>query len=107
MNVDRSVDGVKDKLNSSSIVYKNLKWKEIALYLRYSMQAEQVERFRHKQFIPKRKFNRGAPLFTRSGSMKDPKIRHQPWIFSRIEPGEDVIREMFCEAVAIMIKRTQ
>ena len=38
--------------------------------------------------------------------MNDAKIRHQPWIHVRVPPDDSVAREMFCEAVAIKIKRT-
>ena len=38
--------------------------------------------------------------------MKKAEIRHQPWIHSADPPSKDMERTMFCEAVAVMVKKT-
>ena len=59
-----------------------------------------------KKYLPTRRFHWRPPRFTRSGSMDNEKIRHQPWLFPPQPPEEDMVRRMFCKAIAVMIKRT-
>ena len=40
--VSRCVQVVKEKLNSSDLVFENLQWKEVVLYLRYHLTDEEI-----------------------------------------------------------------
>ena len=106
LDIDRCVSVVKNKLKESKMDFKNLQWKEVALYLKFNMLDEEAQRSTFLEYLPKRRYRRRPPIFVRSGSMNDAKIRHQPWIYPQQSPDNAVVREMFCEAVAIMIKKT-
>ena len=106
LDIDRCVGVVKKRLMESELVFKNMQWKEVALYLRYNMPQEEVRGSRFEEYLPERRYRRRPPLFVRSGSVNDAKIRHQPWICSQQVPDEEIARQMFCEAVAVMIKKT-
>jgi hypothetical protein len=97
---------IKRKLEGSSLRFEELAWKEISLYLRYNLQQEQVTKCIFKEYLPIRRYNRRPPIFTRSGSKDNLKIRYQPWVFPPHPPDEATTRKMFCEAVGVMIKRT-
>ena len=101
-----SMEVVKKKLEESPLVFENLQWNEIALYLRYNMELDDVAGCGFSNHLPTRKYDRRPPIFTRSGTSGDKKIRHQPWIYKQEPPDETMERKMFCAAVAVMIKRT-
>ena len=105
LNIPKCVEVIKKKLISCTMDFENLEWKEIMLYLRYNLKEEEVVRNGYQDFLPRRKYHRRPPLFIRSGSNNNMKIRYQPWIFPP-KPEEWMIREMFCEAIATMIRRT-
>ena len=106
LDIDRCVSVVKKRLIDSGLQFKNLQWKEIALYLRYNMTEDEIEESGFAEYLPRRRYHRRPPLFVRSGSVNNTKIRHQPWIHTQMGPDDGVMREMFCEAIRIMIKRT-
>ena len=107
LNIDRCVEVIKQKLFLSRMEFSNLQWKEIALYLRYNMDEREIQQSAFRDILPSRRYKRRPPLFTRSGSCNIKKIRHQPWIFhQQRDPDRYMVRDMYCEAVGIMIKRT-
>lgn len=71
---------------------------EVALYLKYNME-EEMENYKHKQFLPRRRSNCDASLLlTRT---KDQNILHEARIHNTANPREDVVCKMFCDAVEI------
>ena len=106
LDIPKCVDVVKRRLMQSNIQFEKLQWKEIAMYLRFNMPLAEAESSNFAVYLPTRRFRRRPPLFTRSGSMLNPKVRHQPWIYPKEEPSGNVLREMICEAIGIMIKMT-
>ena len=97
---------MKLKLEDSDIVFENLQWKEISIFLKYHMTQAEIQDSNFKEYLPRRKYSRRPPMFVRSGSMNNKKIRHQPWIVPRQGPDDARVRSMFCEAVGILIKKT-
>ena len=95
LNREKCVRVIVGKLDRSELRFENLKWKEIALYLRYNMKVEDIAGSQFEQFLPTRRFNRRAPLFTRSGSRNEERIRYSPWRFPNIKPDERMTRTMF------------
>ena len=95
-------------LYNSNIVFRNLKWKEIMLYLRYMLTDEQLVEKDLNRYAPKRKTRRGRPpLFTASGSEADEDVRMRPWSYEGCEePDEGDTRRMWCEAIEILVKQT-
>ena len=106
LDVDRCVEVVKRKLYESDLVFENLRWKEVVLYLRYQLTDGEIGANGFAPFIPTRRFNRRPPLFTRSGSNTNEKIRCSPWRYPSLPPGADMLRKMFCKAISVMVKRT-
>ena len=106
LNVDRCVEVVKEKFYQSELVFVDLEWKEVALYLKYHMTDNEIRTVGLRDYVPTSRFNRRPPLFTRSGSQSNRKIRHSTWRFPSIPPDEIILRKMFCEAVAVIVKRT-
>ena len=102
LNIEKCVGVIKEKLFGCDMDFENLRWKEIALYLKYNDETN----IEFQQYLPRRRFNRRPPKFTRSGSMNNQKIRHSPWIFPTQTPDERTTKKMFCEAVGIMIEKT-
>ena len=93
-------------LMDSDLVFKGVKWMEVALYLRYHMDQETLEREGIADFCPKRRYDRRPPIFECSGSNLDKGVRYEPWIFPEDVPDEEMVRRMFCIAVGVMVRRT-
>ena len=102
------------ELIESDLVFNNLNWREIALYLQYQVDRETLdcwatllEREEIGQWCPQRRCVRGRPpTFEASGSSTVKETRYEPWVFPEGEPEESEIRTMFGIAVGIMVKRT-
>ena len=91
LDIPRCVEVIKRKLEESNLVFENLTWKEISLYLQYNLSEIEIADSNFETFLPTRRFNRRPPKFTRSGSNDNMKIRHQPWIFPQ-QPPDDVTK---------------
>ena len=100
-------------LIGSEVVFRNLCWHEIALYLMYQLGSEPLDCWTDlldvdtlSDWRPKRRHNRRHPKFECSGSDLDKSVRFEPWIFSGEVPEVDVVRNMFCIAGGVMVKKT-
>ena len=103
----RCVEVVKEKLFQSTLIFENLNWKEIALYLKFNLADGVLRDSEFWHFIPTRRRPNGRlPKFTSSGSMKNKNARHASWTFVNVAPDVATIRRMFCEAIGVMVKRT-
>lgn len=89
----------------SDIQYQNLKWCEIALYLRYNMDIEDLEAEGLNEWCPRRRYDRRPPEFVCSGSDLDKDVRYEPWIFPNAIPDREVVRKMFCVAIGVMVEK--
>ena len=103
LNIETCANVIADRLLSSEIKFMNLQWKEIALYLKYHETTLKQCSEDIREYIPKRKFKGKNPIFENSGSLNNTRGRHAPWIFKREEPSDQLIRNMFCKAIEIII----
>ena len=103
IDVKRCAAVVRMCLYESELVFDQLVWKEIALYLRYNLTDQEIEEKDLKNICPRRRHNNRPPIFVCSGSDHDMRKRHEPWIFPTIEPNPRKVRQMFCIAIEIMI----
>ena len=94
------------KLLNSELEFENLNWKEIALYIRYQYDDEELKKRGIIKFCPLRKHGGRPPMFEGSGSEKCVKKRLAPWRFVNKPPGEKIVRIMFCLGIEAMNKRT-
>ena len=106
LDVDVCAKVVAETMMESDMVLKNLKWLDIALYLKYHMDPDFMDVVGLSDVVPRRKYDRRPPIFECSGSNLDKAVRFEPWIFPEVVPGEEVVRRMFCIAVGIMVKKT-
>ena len=106
LNVERCVREVRVRMDSSDMVVSGLQWKDIALYLRYHLTQDEIEREGLGQVCPTRRYNRRPPKFEVSGSDRDKEKRFEPWVFPETEPGEATVNKMFSMAVEVMVRRT-
>ena len=105
---------ISKELIDSDLVFENLSWHEIALYLRYNMDEEQLECWTAlldvqdiTQWCPWRKNVRGRPpTFETSESSVKKDARFDPWVFPEGSPTDAEVRVMFCIAIGFMVKRT-
>ena len=94
-------------MKESEIEVKNLDWKEIGIYLRYHMNDDTLERAGYDRYCPTKRVRPGRfPLFVANGTVRDEEKRHAAWVFPVSIPEANVVREMFCEAVGCMIRKT-
>ena len=100
-------------LLESDMVFKGLRWQEIALYLRFHLERDMLDCWTGlldidalSEWCPNRKYNRRPPKFETSGSDVDKATRFEPWVFADEVPDEHVIRNMFCIAIGVMVRRT-
>ena len=100
-------------LVESDLVFKNLCWQEIALYLRYQVEPDLLNSWTDlldieelSVWYPKRKHRNRPPKFESSGSDLDRTVRYDPWVFPEGIPEGEVVRNMFCVAVGEMVRRT-
>ena len=106
LDIPRCSKVVSEKLMESPITIKGIEWKEVALYLKYHLTDEELHTTNIARFIPTRKFRHGRPLFVRSGSIINKTVRLKPWIFTEELPEELAVREMFCLAIKVMVRKT-
>ena len=106
LDVKKCAKVIRNELYASKLVFRNLQWKEIALYLVYNMGVEELREYGLEEYCPTRRHNRRPPTFEASGSSQDRSERHDPWIFPRRKPHNDIVRKMFCMAIEVMIVRT-
>ena len=107
LDIEKCTKSIVRKMNESEIVFEGLQWKEIALYLRYHMNDEEIEQTEYKKFCPVRRTKKGPnPKFTCSGTSNKEENRMNAWIFEKEEPDDTIVRGMFCDAIGIMIKKT-
>ena len=97
---------IRNQLYGSNMVFRDLQWKEIVLYLRYHMTDSELTDYVLKGYCPRRRYGRRPPVFETSGSDPDKSKRHEPWIFPKNRPHEDIVRKMFCMAIEIMVIKT-
>ena len=107
LDIEKCSEVIRKRLEESELKFEGLKWKEIALYLKYHMTDEERTREGIDRYCPRRKTDRGRkPKFTASGSSKHEKVRFGPWVFRRKGPNARVLRKMFCLAFKCLIKVT-
>ena len=97
----------------SDLIFKGLRWQEIALYLAFQIDIDSINCWTElldveavSEWCPRRKHNRRPPDFEASGSHVDRSTRYEPWVFRDDAPEEDVVRIMFCIAIGVMVRRT-
>ena len=90
----------------SGLVFENLQWQEIGLYLRYQMEEGLLSAEGLLHMCPRRRYDRRPPVFECSGSDPNKDKRYDPWIFPEEVPSEEEVRWMFCVAIGAMVKRT-
>ena len=93
------------RLYNSEMVFQNLQWKEIALYLKYHLSIEECTDDDMRRYLPRRKYKGKNPIFVCSGSKNDSKERYEPWMFDSDGPDEIQMRKMFCKAMEIIIMK--
>ena len=77
------------------------------MYLRYHIDDRELETKSYAKFCPKRKVRPGQfPKFTANGTTRDTKKRRQAWVFPKKAPEPSIVRDMFCEAIGCMIRKT-
>ena len=60
--------------DTPQIVYENLQWQDIGIYIRYHMTEEECNNKNYKAYLPKKKVRRGKfPKFTGNGSSRNEK----------------------------------
>ena len=106
LDIKRCAKVVRNELYASKLIFRNLQWKEISLYLVYNMARNELNEYGLEEHCPKRRRDRRPPTFEASGSCRDRKKRHDPWIFPRNKPHNDIVRKMFCMAIEVMVVRT-
>ena len=107
LDIKRCAEVVSQQLFKSDLVLNGLKWKEIALYLKFHLKEECIKEKGISQYCPKRKHRVGKPpLFTASGSKREEVDRFGPWIFPDIAPDAYMTRKLFCWAIEIMVVKT-
>ena len=94
-------------LYESEIKVKNIKWKEVMLYIRHMWNDEQIRNKNLWEYCPRRRNLRGRPpTFQSSGSDLHEEDRFKSWIFNDIEPTEDTEKRMFSIAIGKMVIET-
>ena len=106
LDVKRCAKLIRNELYASNLVFRNLSWKEIGLYLVYNISAEDLREYGLEEHCPTRRHDRRPPTFVSSGSSLDKRTRHDPWIFPRAKPHNTIIRKMFCMTIECMIRKT-
>ena len=106
LDIEKCAEVVCTRLFESDIVFEDLVWKEIGLYLRYHMSDEESIQKGYSEFCPRRRKKNGKPTFYASGSHKKEEVRHGPWVFPRAKPSQLITRKMFCSAIEVMITKT-
>ena len=108
LDIEKCASVVGEKLYRSVILFKDLQWEEIMLYLRYMMTDEELQSRQMYVYAPKRRRRRGKPPeFHASGSNNDEKKRRGPWDFTECaRPSEEGKRKMWCTAVEILVSKT-
>jgi hypothetical protein len=107
LNIARCAAVVGDRLYFSDLELSKVDWKEIALYLRYHLDDNEIREKGLDLLLPTRKTTRGRPpIFTGAGSEKDTRKRHAAWIFPEQTPEGNQRRRMFCYAIEVMIRKT-
>ena len=106
LDIARCARVVRSRLESSELVFEHLKWKEIALYLKYHLNPESDDYTSVSRFLPRRKGTGRPPEFVGSGSDKNRTKRYEPWVFPWARPRNQMVRTMFCMSIEIMICET-
>ena len=106
LDVKRCAKVIRNELYASNLVFRNLMWKEIALYLVYNIGTEELTEYGLAEYCPTRRHDRRPPTFVASGSGPDRRTRFEPWIFPRNKPHNQIIRKMFCMVIETMVVRT-
>ena len=107
LDIRHSVRVVREVLFDSDLKFEKLDWKEIALYLKFHLADDEIAEERLGRICPYARSDRGRPpTFSASGSDADMRVRHGPWVFRQKNPGQRLIRRMFCVAVRVVIEKT-
>ena len=98
---------IADEMYKSDIKIRNIKWKEVMLYLRFMLSDEKIKQYGLWQFTPSRRNSRGRhPTFLSSGSDLREQDRLKSWIFNDIEVSEEQEKRMFTIALGILVHET-
>ena len=89
LDIETCVIVIARAMMGSDVVFRNLQWQEIVLYLRYNMDPD----------------DRRSLVFECSGRNLDKGVRYETWIFPEAVPDEAEVRRMFSIAVGIMVRR--
>ena len=107
LDIKECTKSILRKLFESDIVFENLQWIDIVLYLRYRMNDEEWEKKEYREYCPTRKTKKGPkPKLTGSGTSNSRETRMNAWIFKNETPSDEMVRKMFCDAIGIMIEKT-
>ena len=107
LDIEKCTAVIVERLIESEMLFDNLEWKEIGMYLKYHMENEEIERKGYTRFCPKWKVRPGRkPMFIANGTARDRNIRQQAWTFPKQTPPADTMRRMFCDALGCMVKKT-
>ena len=107
LDIPRCAEVVTEMMYRSEIKIKNIKWKEVMLYIRFMWTDEQIEDKGLLEYIPKRRTPRGRPpTFLASGSALNEEQRFKPWVWGPKEPDGDDEKRMVSIAIGIMVTQT-
>ena len=103
IDVKKCAAVVNECLYESNLIFNELDWREIALYLRYNLTDQERDSKDIEDTCPRRRYISRPPIFQCSGSDQNKDKRHEPWIFPQVEPDPGKVRQMFCHAIETMI----
>ena len=107
LDIPKCAEIVTKMLYESEIKVKNIKWKEVMLYIRHMWNDDQIRDKNLFEYCPRRRTLRGRPpTFQSSGSDLHEEDRFKSWVFNEIEPDEDTEKRMFSIAIGIMVIKT-
>ena len=78
LNIPRCARVVRDALFESNLEFRNLQWKEIALYFRYHLDQRDIMTEGLGWICPRRRHDRRPPMFVSSGSDRGKNKRYGP-----------------------------
>ena len=107
LDISKCSEIIANEMYKSNIQIKNIKWKEVMLYLRFMLNDEQIRKYGLWDFAPAQRSNRGRqPTFISSGSSLREQERFKPWIFNDSEANESQKKHMFSIALGILVHET-
>ena len=102
LDIPKCAEIISKELYESGISIKNIRWKEVMLYIRYMWNDEQIRSRNLFEFTPVRRTQFGRPpAFSASGTDLDEDERFKSWIFPDI-PDENDEKLLFSTAIGII-----